>query len=298
MPKPYHYTHIMSTIKSELFKAKKILKARGISSYDLDAEVLLSEILERPREYLISHDDAKLGASQLRRYLGFIARRAKFEPVAYIIGRKYFFNLPFKVSSGSLIPRPETELLVEEVLKRVRQSGEKSPKIIDIGTGSGSIALSLAKNLPKAKIWALEASADALKLAKFNAKALRLSIQAEKSDLLSAMSTAEIKDAILVANLPYLDRTIAKSYPLEIRRGLKYEPSSALYAGKHGTAVYEKLFKQIARMKVRPQYLIIEIDSHYWRDFLKLAKKYFPSCKVVEKKDYAGKYRMITIDLK
>ena len=286
-------------IRSALIAATKKLQQKNIPSARLDAEVLLSFILKKPREWLLSHDDTALRPRAYQQFQSLAARRAKYEPIAYIIGHKDFFGQTFKVSPAVLIPRPETELLVEEVLSRAGRSDKKSPKIVDIGTGSGVIALSLAKNLPKARILALEAYADALNLAKFNARQLKLpkaAIMFKKADLLAGVSAKQIDGAILVANLPYLDRDTAKNYPPVIRRELSYEPASALYAKKHGTALYEKLFQQIVKLPIRPQALIIEIDSHHWREFLKLAKEYFPSCKIAVSKDYAGKHRLISID--
>ena len=288
-------------IRSAMDSAAKRLKARHIGSWRLDSEVLLAYTLKKPREWLFSHDDQHISVRSARLYRELVGRREKYEPIAYIIGQKDFFGQTFRVNPSVLIPRPETELLVEEVLDLIEASDENTPKIIDIGTGSGVIALSLAKHLPKAKIWALEAFPDAIKLAKFNAKWLNLAIKLKKSDLLESVPDAIIKDSILVANLPYLDRAIARTYPPVIRRELAYEPSQALYAAKSGTALYEKLFRQLGRIKrasgVEPRAIIIEIDSHYWRDFLKSAKAHFPSRAISVRKDYAGKRRMIVIDM-
>jgi len=284
------------TIEQALSGSAKKLQQKNIPSARLDAEVILAHFLKKPREYLLAHSEKTLKAIEHKKYSMLIARRAKYEPVAYLTGNKEFYGLAIKVNNRVLIPRPETELLVDEIIALALS---KSPKmtILDIGTGSGCIALSLAKNLPQARIWALDASADALNLAKNNAKALRLKISFIKSDLLENVKSALIKDAILAVNLPYLDKREIKNFPPEIKQGLKFEPQEALYALKRGTALYEKLFKQINASKSKPSILIAEIGSHNWRDFLRLAKKYFPASKITIKKDLAGRPRILTIKI-
>lgn len=281
-------------IKMVLNDATKKLAAKKISSARLDAEVILSYVLKKPREYVLAHTERILKPAEQKMCSTLIARRTKYEPIAYLIGEKEFYGLPIKVNKNVLIPRPETELLVSEIICLVQSKGSKST-ILDIGTGSGSIALALAKNLPKARILALDASADALSLAKINAKALRLEISFKKSDLLKNVKSEIIKDSILAVNLPYLDKREIKDFPIEIKRGLKYEPQDALYAGKHGTALYEELFEQINSSEFKPSYLVAEIGSHNWRDFFSLAKKYFPQAEISVIKDLANRPRILKI---
>lgn len=281
-------------IKTVLNDATKKLAAKKISSARLDAEVILSFVLKKPREYVLAHNERILKPTEQKLCSTLISRRTKYEPIAYLIGEKEFYGLPIKVNKNVLIPRPETELLVSEIICLALPEGSKST-ILDIGTGSGSIALALAKNLPKAQILALDASADALHLAKINAKTLRLEISFIKSDLLKSVKSGIIKDSILAANLPYLDKREIKDFPMEIKRGLKYEPQEALYAGKHGTALYEELFKQINSLKFKPSYLVAEIGSNNWKDFFSLAKKYFPQAEISVIKDFANRPRILKI---
>jgi len=268
--------------------------SKKISSARLDAEVLLSHTIKKPREYLIAHWEKTLRANEQKLYSSLISRRAKYEPVAYLTGIKEFYGLPIKVNKNALIPRPETELLVEEIIALAGPKGAKTV-IFDIGTGSGSIALALAKNLPQARIWALDASADALRIAKINARALNLKIGLIYSNLLKEIKVADLVGSILAVNLPYLDKAEIKDLPIEIKRGLKFEPQNALYAAMKGTALYEELFKQIIDRKLRPAYLIAEIGSHNWRDFLSLAKKYFPQAEISVAKDLAKRPRVLKI---
>ncbi|MFA5020718.1 MAG: peptide chain release factor N(5)-glutamine methyltransferase [Patescibacteria group bacterium] len=288
---------MIMTIDKSLIKAMQKLLAKEIASARLDAEVLLGFVLKQPREYLLAHTEKSLKPAEQKMYSTLIGRRSRFEPIAYLIGRRDFYGLPIRVDSRVLIPRPETELLVEEVLKIALQRPLKSRPmaILDIGTGSGAIALALAKNLSQAKIWASDASADALYLAKKNASGLGLKITFIKSDLLKNVPAGLIGGAILIANLPYLDRAEIKDFPLAIKRGLKYEPPAALFAGKRGTALYEELFRQLNRFETRPAYLLIEIGSHNWRDFLQLAKKYFPAASIEVIKDLARRPRVLKI---
>jgi len=285
------------TINDSLIKATKKLLIKQIDSARLDAEVLLGFVLKRSREQLLAQAEKSLKPAEQKMYSVLIGRRARFEPVAYLTGRRDFYGLSIRVDSRVLIPRPETELLVDEILKISFQWPTKSRPmaILDIGTGSGAIALALAKNLPQVKIWASDASADALYLARKNASGLGLKITFIKSDLLKNVSAGLIGGAILIANLPYLDRAEIKVFPPAIKRGLKYEPPAALFAAQRGTALYEKLFRQLNRFENRPAYLLIEIGSRNWRDFLRLAKKYFPAASIEVIKDLARRPRILKI---
>lgn len=285
------------TIKIALIGAVKKLLKKQIDSAHLDAEVLLSFILKKDREWLLAHDERELTAGQIARFKKLIARRAKYEPLAYIIGYKEFYGLKFTVSPTVLIPRPETEQLVEIVagLAKGITPGAQKPVIIDVGTGSGCIGLTLKKLLPQAQILALEASAKALSIARQNAKNLHLSVDFNKSDLLAKTSVKSLGGAILAVNLPYLDRAEIAGFPVAIKRGLAYEPPEALYAKKFGTEAYESLFQQINSLPIKPAYLVAEIGAHHYKKFLALTNKYFVQAKIELKKDLAGRERFIII---
>lgn len=286
------------TIQEVLHSATRILQAKQISSAHLDAEVLLAFVIKKPREYLLAHDEKNLTVRQVEAYAKLIARRSAYEPVAYLIGTKDFYGLSIKVDNTVLIPRPETELLVDEVINFASTTDTKSPKtpIFDIGTGSGVIALALAKSLPKAQIWALDSSLDALNLAKINARRLKVKIKPVYSNLLDNVKPSLLAGSIIVANLPYLDKQEIKDFPLEIKRGLKFEPQGALYASKRGTGLYEKLFRQLNKLSVQPRILVAEIGSHHWREFLQLTNKHFPQTKIAIKKDLAKRPRILVIE--
>jgi len=214
----------------------------------LDAEVLLSHTLNKPKSFLYTYPEKKLTQAQVRKYKSLISRRAKHEPVAYITGHKEFYGLDFYVNQHTLIPRPETEALVEKIIKN-----KDIHSIADIGTGSGCIAIALAKNNPKLNIYAIDISSKALTVARKNAKAHKVkNITFKQGNLLEPIKNIKL-DAI-VANLPYLsEKVYKKNY-----QHLKYEPKQALYAGKDGLDYYKKLLKQINKLKHKPQ-LYIEL---------------------------------------
>jgi release factor glutamine methyltransferase len=206
-----------------------------------DAELLLLHTLQIPRVTLIAHPDGELSASQRTAYEDSIARRRHHEPIQYITGQQEFYGLTLKVTSAVLIPRPETEHLVEAVLKLLPTN--QPLKIADIGTGSGAIALALATHLPQAEITALDISPEALAVATTNARDHNVAdrIRFLQSDLLSALDReAETFDAI-VSNPPYVAETDRATLHPQVR---DYEPATALFAGKTGLDIYRRLIPQ------------------------------------------------------
>ncbi len=272
------------TSKQALIWAQKKLKASKTAS--LDAEVLLAFVLKKSKEFLYTHPEKTLTSQQAQRLKFLINRRAKGEPVAYLTNHKEFYGLDFYVDKRVLIPRPETELLVEEVIKFVNK---KKTTIADIGTGSGCIAITLKKYLPQATIYATDISKPALAVAKKNAKKHQVKIKFLPGDLLKPLvrkrnvdvSLAEID--IVVANLPYLPFS------------LKYEPQRALKAGRYGLKTYQEFFEQIKKGAVNPQIIFCEINNLYLSPLKNLLKKYFPSSQFKIKKDLAGLSRILII---
>jgi len=206
-----------------------------------DAELLLLHTLQIPRVTLIAHPDDELSTSQRTIYEDHIVRRLRHEPVQYITGQQEFYGLTLKVTPAVLIPRPETEHLVEAVLKLVPTN--QPLMIADIGTGSGAIAIALAVHLPRAKITALDISREALAIATENARKHSVAdrISFLRSDLLSALNhEAEAFDAI-VSNPPYIAETDRKTLHPQVR---DYEPPTALFAGETGLDIYRRLIPQ------------------------------------------------------
>lgn len=220
----------------------------------LDREVLLAHILRKDRTFLITHDETTLTPYQFKRYRGFLARAVKHEPIAYIIGRKEFHGRDFFVGPGVLIPRPETELLVENAIDHINISltSRKKIAVVDVGTGSGaiieSVFLSLESSAARKNIswFAIDSEVDALRYARKNAKHHRISaIQFLKSDLLRRVSKqlTSYDELFVLANLPYLSNTIYESTAANVQR---YEPKSALVSGIDGLNHYRRLMAEIS----------------------------------------------------
>lgn len=208
-----------------------------------DAELLMLHTAGISRATLLSDPTRELTPEQLRDYDAFINRRLLHEPLQYIIGMQEFYGLPFRVTRDVLIPRPETEHLVEAVLERLPH--DQPVTIADIGTGSGAIAIALAAHLPYASLTALDLSAAALEVAQANAEALNVSnrIRFSVSNLLDALPAQQRRghfDAI-VTNPPYVPTADAAALHPQVR---DYEPASALFAGTDGLDVYRELIPQ------------------------------------------------------
>ena len=273
----------MSNIKKTLSWGTTKLKKHKIDSAPLDAELLLSLIIKKPKEYLYTYPDSKLTQTQTQKYKKLILQRATHYPLAYIFGYKEFYGLKFKVNEHVLIPRPETELLVEETLKVYKKNPKQ--KIVEIGTGSGCIAISLIKNKIK-KIIATDISPKALKIAKQNAKSHQVlsKIQFIRGDLLKPISNKKID--IIIANLPYLDTNYKYLIKNSDQSGLRYEPIKALHGGKDGLYYYKKLFTQAKKLKYQPKYVLLELDPQQIKSLTKYIQKIYPQAKIKIKKDH------------
>ena len=192
-----------------------------------EAEILLAHALSRPRSWLYAHADDSLPQAAAEQFAALLRRRAAGEPVAYLTGRREFWSLDLEVGPATLVPRPETELLVELALARIPVGG--APRVIDLGTGSGAIALAVANERPRARVTAVDASAAALAVAQRNAARLGLErVRFLRSDWFSAVRDESFE--LVLANPPYL----ADDDP-HLREGsLPFEPASALASGGDG----------------------------------------------------------------
>ena len=278
----------MTIIEARKFGAQKLDQAKMPSAV-LDAEILLSYIIKKPKEYIFANPKIQLTKKQENLYKKLIKRRSKFEPVAYIIGYQEFFDLDLLVNKNVLIPRPETELLIEEVIKFTKNT---QFKILDVGTGSGAIAIALKKNLPNTEVFASDISKSALKVAQKNIKLNKVDIKLVRSNLLNEFKNGKFD--VIVANLPYVpDKN--KKIKNQFTKPLKFEPAKALYAGRYGLDAYEKLFKQIVKLKNRPTAIFCEIGDEYLEKTEALVKKIFPTWKMEIKKDLCGKNRLLIL---
>ncbi|MFA6159610.1 MAG: peptide chain release factor N(5)-glutamine methyltransferase [Parcubacteria group bacterium] len=280
------------------------LKEKKIITPQLDAELLLGFILKKPREYVMIHLEKELTSRQVAKFTNLIKRRLNYEPIAYILGQKEFYGLNFKVNKHTLIPRPETELLVENVLKLNPQN----KTIIDIGTGSGNIIMSIAKNNEqqsmnsnKIKYFGIDISEKALAIAKKNSKIHKLNnkIKFIKSDLLKYFidhCSLITNHCIVIANLPYLSKKIYSEAMPDVKN---FEPKSALLSGIDGLDHYEKLFKQIKNISLIIDHcsLILEISPEQKQKIAKLIRKYFPNAHIEFRKDLAQKWRVAIFEI-
>ncbi len=274
-------------VKEILLKATKILKKTS-SEPGLDAEVLLGYVLKKPKAWLYAHPEKKLTKSQEKKNKQLINKRLKGGPIAYIVGYKEFFSLNFYVDKRVLIPCPETELLIEEILKSVsvQKRAQKRILIADIGTGSGNIAITLAKHLTGFKIYAIDISKDALKVAQKNAK--KHQVKKQITFLLGNLcQPLPEKVDIIVANLPYV--------PSKEAAKLKHGPLKALDGGKSGLKYLKLLLKNAPDYLKNNGQIFLEIDSRQGAEIKKLIKKYLPRARVKIKKDLAGLDRIVII---
>ncbi|MGA2033103.1 MAG: peptide chain release factor N(5)-glutamine methyltransferase [Thermoguttaceae bacterium] len=234
------------------------LKAHGSQSPRLDAEVLLAEALGCQRIELYTEFETVPEEKRRTAFRELVRRRAEGTPVAYLVGRREFYSLSFRVGPEVLIPRPETELLVVALLDQAKSRGSGAPlAIADVGTGSGIIAICAAKLLPAARVTAIDASDAALALAVTNAAQHQVADRIEflSSDLFSAVP-AERRFDFIVSNPPYVAETEVAHLPRDVR---DFEPRQALVAGPRGTEVIERLLPQ-AVQRLRPGgHLLMEI---------------------------------------
>ncbi|WP_158749198.1 peptide chain release factor N(5)-glutamine methyltransferase [Acidobacterium sp. S8] len=251
-------SYLMNTqlsLRQALAQGTKALEDVSLQPHR-DAELLLLRLIGRDRTFLLTHPDAILTEDQAAQYDEWLRRRAIHEPIQYILGEQEFYGLSFAVTPDVLIPRPETEHLVEALLARVPH--DMPLTIADIGTGSGAIAIALAHTLRDAQVTALDISEAALAIARRNAETHQVAdrVRFLKSDLLSAVA-GESFDAI-VSNPPYVAEADRATLEPQVR---DYEPAFALFAGPSGLDIYERLIPQ-AQLALKPGgWLLMEIGQ-------------------------------------
>ncbi len=287
-----------------------IKKYRSLLDY-LDLEIIISYSINKTREFVLTYPLYKLNPKEEKKIKENISRRIQKEPLAYIIGYKEFYSLKFKVNQNTLIPRPETELLVDIALKDIKKThSKKNVYIIDTGTGSGNIIISLAKNINNytkkhCYFYALDISSQALTIAKENAlyHQVKKEIVFLKSDLLKKIITKKFlynkeNNIFVLANLPYLSQ---KNYLNTDETIKKYEPRLALVSGKNGLFHYEKLFQQIKFIQTKQSsasfVIILEFSPEQKTILEKIINFYFPKNKLNFYQDLQHKTRLVKIKL-
>lgn len=274
------------TVAAALRKGAAIL-ASVTDTPRLEAEVLLAHVTGLARTVLRAHPERPLTAGERGRYVDLLARRAAGVPLPYLTGRVEFFGLEFIVTPAVLIPRPETETLVELALERSPQT------VVDVGTGSGCVAVALASRLPRTRIYATDLSRAALRVAAENARRHRV---ADRIRFLQADLAAPLRGPVdmLVSNPPYVAEEEWASLPESVQ---KYEPRLALDGGPGGLRVVRRLLADAARLLRPGGVLLIEIGASQGAAAILLARAAFPEAHVRIHPDLAGRDRVLEVIL-
>lgn len=253
----------------------------------LGVELLLAHVLGVERAYLLAHPEHLLNTDTEQCFRSLYTRLRKGEPVAHLIGTKEFFGLEFQVNRSVLIPRPETEILVEEVIKFADK--ESGLRVLDVGTGSGAIAIALAKHLPNATVVATDVSHDAIEVARTNAEKHGVDVAFHVSDLLE-----EVKGSfdVIVANLPYIGE---EKFRFVSKETEQYEPSVALFGGVDGLELYRRLFRQLTVLDWRPRLLLGEFGFAQADSMREALNNFFEQEDWRIKKDYASIDRVFMV---
>ena len=254
------------TVKEILYSAIQKLEKLDIKSAKLDSELLLAHTLGKPKEWLIAHDNDELDEDSRLEFNKALARRMDREPVCYITNKLEFYGLDFFVDNRVLSPRVETELIAEEAIANAPQNS----KLIDIGTGSGALAIAIAKHRPDLIITATEVSPLAMQVAKLNAK----NILGESNKIIFAMADVwegvEGKFETIVTNLPY----VSEDYKPNMKPEVQKEPSIALFGGKgDGLDLYRKFYDHINEHTTKGSKIYHESDPWQHEDLKVLAAK-------------------------
>ena len=249
-------------LEETIKKASQILKNYNIQSHELDAEIILSDIMGVTREFLITNDKLTISNKIKKKYDFAIKRRTRKEPVAYITGKKEFWSQNFKVSKDTLVPRPETELLIYKLVKHFKR---KKINILDIGTGSGCILLSLLKELKYSRGVGIDVSANALKIAKENSKNLNL-LNRSKFKIFDINKFNYGKYDLIVSNPPYIPLLNIRNLSKDITH---YEPIVALNGGNDGLDLIKKVIYKSTKLLKTNGLFAIEIGNN---QYLKVSK--------------------------
>jgi release factor glutamine methyltransferase len=275
-------------IRDMLEQAAANLKKSGSTSPRLDAEVLLASYLNTDRLELYKAPEKPLGEEEIAGFGKWLARRLKGEPVAYIIGTKEFWSLLFEVNREVLIPRPETEMLVEEALL----AGKKMPpelRILEIGVGSGAISVALATELPEARLVATDISESALAVARRNTRTHGV---ADRIEFLCGDLFTPVAGTfdLIVSNPPYIAAEEFGQLPRGVR---EYEPRQALLAGEGGTACHRKIIAGSGRHLRKGGWLLMEMGAGQQEIVAGLLKKAGNFEQIETRRDYGGVERVI-----
>jgi release factor glutamine methyltransferase len=279
------------TIKRLLEWTTEHFNTVGSENARLDAEVLLAEALQCDRIMLYTRFEEVPSNDSLTKYRGWVKQRIAGEPVAYIVGHKEFYSLNFAVNASVLIPRPETEHVVVEALEAAKEISDRPLRIIDVGTGSGCVAISLAKHIDQCKIAAIDISPEAMVVVGQNIETHQVGdkVKCFTGDLLQALPTGSQPVNLIVSNPPYIGRFETETVEDSV---LKYEPEQALFGGEKGTEIIQRLVTESVPMLLPGGRLIFETSPTIFDQCLQIVES---SDLELEKsvKDYADLRRVI-----
>lgn len=279
------------TISEALKKSADII-GDGSLNPQQDAEVLLSWLLKKDRAWLIAHDDKKIENKHLKSLITLSERRSKSEPLAYLIGTQNFYGYPFTVNENVMIPRPETELIIELLTKDF--GSDKNLVFADVGTGSGILAITAALLFPEAKVYAFDISNAALEIAALNKKNLKAkNVEIHQSDLLQYLQTNKIAADAVFANLPYLTDADIEESPT--KEALLFEPKQALIAEDNGLALIKKTALEAAEVLKAGGKIYFEMLPDQTYEFSAWIKKQNLAYSSQIFKDLTGKDRVVVL---
>ena len=272
-------------LENSVKKASQVLKDHNIYSHELDAQIILSDIMGIKREFLITNNEINISENIKKKYDAAIKRRIKREPIAYITGKKEFWSENFTVNHATLVPRPETELLIYRIINFYKN---KSINILDIGTGSGCILLSILKELNSSKGIGIDISAKAIQMAKINSKNLNL-INRSKFKVFDLSEFNIGKYDLIVSNPPYIPSKDIKNLSKDI---INYEPKVTLDGGLDGLDVIKKVIYKSNHLLKTQGLLAVEIGYGQYLKVSGLLKR-FGFREIVKEYDYNRNVRCI-----
>lgn len=273
------------TIKEAITKGMIMLKSNNIESPKLKARLLLQYVLDKPRQYIIVYDNNEIDKKQQWEYFINIEKLTKGIPLQHITHRQEFMKMDFFVNEDVLIPRPDTEILVEEVIKIAKTMN--NPKILDLCTGSGAIAISVKKFVPEAEVYAVDISENALNVANKNAKKHKTEIKFIKSDLFEKIGRTKFD--IIVSNPPYIKKEEIAKLSQEVQK----EPEIALDGGIDGLDFYRKISDEAINYLKTGSYLCFEIGYNQKSEVLEIIENEQNYKNTYCKKDLYGNDRII-----
>lgn len=278
-------------IKEILKLGVELLREKNIEEPNLKVKMLLSDVLNKTKEYLIIHDEEEVNENEKKVFLEKIERLRNYEPIQYILNRQEFMGFSFSVNENVLIPQPDTENLVEEVLHiadKLDKDINEEIRILDLCTGSGAIAISIAKLLgKKVLVYASDISAEALKVAEENSMNNMANIYFFKSNLFEKISNL-YKFDIIVSNPPYIETKKIENLPKEVKR----EPKIALDGGEDGLKFYKEISKEAKKYLLENGYLAFEIGYNQ-REYVESILKQDRYKNIYSRKDLSGNDRVV-----